>query len=113
VGQLQKWLKYAQTFVDLPFSLFSHENMPLVSLWHFFHKGDKQNTVHFTTYCNGCMEHHHRELLLSEQRDDLEMNDASRLERKTRIFNDGAQLKIAHNYLLITQHACQPPNCKE
>jgi hypothetical protein len=58
------------------------------SLWLYFHKGDRQNTVHFMTYCNGCMEHHSRELL-SEQRDDMEMDDASWLERKTRIFNEG------------------------
>jgi hypothetical protein len=74
-------LKCSQTFVDLPFSLFSHENVPLVSLWLFFHKGDKQNTVHFMTYCNGCMEHHSRELL-SELRNDIEMDDASQLERQ-------------------------------
>jgi hypothetical protein len=31
VVQLRKWLKYSQMFVDLPFSQFSHENVPLVS----------------------------------------------------------------------------------
>jgi hypothetical protein len=60
---------------------------PLVSLSRFFHKGEKQNAVHFATYCMGCVEYHTKELLQKEVIQ--EMDDASQLERKTRIFNEG------------------------
>jgi hypothetical protein len=60
---------------------------PLLSLWRYFHKGDKQNAAHFIAYCIGCVDHYTKELLMEEN--DSELNDAAQLERKARIFKEG------------------------
>jgi hypothetical protein len=69
----------------------------LLSLWHFFHKGEKQNTAQFTAYCTGCVDHHTKELL---KEDDREMDDATRLERKARIFKEVCKMPQNMIYLL-------------
>jgi hypothetical protein len=40
-------------------------------------------------YCTSCVDHHTKELLTKE--DNCEMDDATRLERKARIFKEGMQ----------------------
>jgi hypothetical protein len=81
---------------------------PLASLWRLFHKGEKQNLVHFATYCKACVEHHTKQLLLEQGDDDLEMDDALQLERKKRIFKEGMQSSPE----LFSNHTTCLPACE-
>ncbi|KAF9060875.1 hypothetical protein BDP27DRAFT_1370138 [Rhodocollybia butyracea] len=50
-------------------------------LWKYFHKGPRQNTSHFTTYCTACVKH-------------FEDTSTEEYEERLRVADDAAQLTI-------------------
>jgi len=58
--------------ISFPTKLLGHQSsssfqpyrsVSIRALWHFFHNGNKQNAVHFTTYCKACIDHHTKDLM--------------------------------------------------
>jgi hypothetical protein len=64
----------------------------LAVLWHYFHKGKRQNMTHFHTYHTRCVEYHTGVLMAQEA--DVEMDMSARLAKKNHIFYQGLLLPL-------------------
>jgi hypothetical protein len=82
-----------------------------LTLWPFFHKGEKQNGSHFSTYCKACVNHHKLvlEAIEQERLGGQELDPAEQLVTTERIFKEGmfSLHFIFACPVIITQHkAC-------